>query len=334
MRTSLLALTVLFVSTAASSSAGVGALPAKADVHFVNGSVGWVVAGPTVFGTRNGGRSWQRELSVSGLLAVDAVDTEHAWALTTSSLFATSDGGRSWTRHALPLKVTAVDFVDESTGWAVGRRKGILATDDGGASWRGLQAPASIDTVCLISPTRAFAAGGGTVFATSDGGATWRRVLRAPSAGQHWWPRLQCRGDGFWVLFVGGVAAGSQGYAAYAVPDGTHWRLVLGQFLSRRVPRLDSYSGPFSVVAPSSALFVGHCPACGHGTMIVARTRDGGLHWRRSKPGLDGYWPEAVSFVDVKRGFLVTGSWRHDRWVVWKTTHGGRTWSRVLRVRR
>jgi len=274
MRTPLLALTVLFVSTAASSSAGVCAFPAKADVHFVNRSVGWVAAGPTVFGTRNGGRSWQSELSVSGLLAVDAVDTEHAWALTTSSLFATSDGGHSWTSHVLPLNVTAVDFVDATTGWAVGRRGGILATEDRGASWRGLKAPASIDTVCLNGSTRAFAASGGTVFGTADGGATWRRVLRAPSAGQHWLPRLQCHGGGVWVLFQGGVAAGSQGYAVYAAPDGSHWRLVLGQFLPRRVPRLASYSGPYSVVAPSSAFFVGYCPACGRGTTIVARTRD------------------------------------------------------------
>jgi photosystem II stability/assembly factor-like uncharacterized protein len=208
-----------------------------------------------------------------------------------------------------------------------------MATGDGGTSWRALHAPASIDAVCLASPTRAFAARRGTVFATSDGGGTWRRVLRAPSAGQRWWPTLRCRGEGVWVLFTGGVAAGSQGYAAYSAPDGTHWRLVLGQFLSRRVPRLASYAGPFSVVAPSSALFVGYCPACGHGTSIVARTSDGGRHWRRSKPGLDGYWPEAASFVDGKKGFLVTGSVRHDRWVVWKTADAGRTWSRVLRVR-
>src|SRR5262245_49669850 len=195
MRTSVVGLTVLFVSTAAASPAGVSALPARADVHFVNPSVGWVVAGPAVFGTRDGGKSWRRELSARGLLEVDAVDTEHAWALTASSLLSTSDGGRSWTGHPLPLKVRAVDFVDVNTGWAVGRRGGIMATDDGGGSWRGLQAPASIDAVCLASSTRAFAARGGKIFATSDGGATWRRVLRAPSAGQHWLPRLQCHDE-------------------------------------------------------------------------------------------------------------------------------------------
>jgi photosystem II stability/assembly factor-like uncharacterized protein len=332
-RTSLVALTVLFVSTTASSSAGVGALPTKADIHFVNTSVGWVSAGGAVFGTTSGGRSWERQLAPSGVRALDAVDARHAWALTPSSLLATQDGGRSWTRHQSPVALTAIDFVDANTGWAVGRRGSLFATDDGGASWRGVQSPASIDAICLAGPTRAFAARRGTLFSTTDGGGTWRRVLRAPSAGQLWWPALECNGGGAWALFRGGVAAGSQGYAAYAAPDGAHWRLVLGQFVSGRVPILAPYPGPFSAVSPSRAFFVGFCPACDRGTSIVARTPDGGLHWRRSKPRLDGFWPEAASFVDRRNGFLATVDQRSARVVVWKTRDAGRSWSRVLRVR-
>jgi photosystem II stability/assembly factor-like uncharacterized protein len=333
MRTSVVALTLLVVSTTA-SSAGVRALPSKPDIHFVNPSVGWVSTGGVVFGTRDGGRIWRRELSARGLLGVDAVDTEHAWALTTSVLFATSDGGRSWTRRPLPAAGPAIDFVDANTGWAVSRRGIVFATNDGGASWRGVRAPKSIDAICLVSPTRAFAAAKGTVFSTTDGGGTWTRVLQAASAGQRWWPALQCTGSGVWALFIGGVAAGSQGYAAYSAPDGEHWRLVLGQFLSRHVPRLSSYAGPFSAVSPSRAFFVGFCPACERGTSIVARTRDGGLHWRRSRPRLDGFWPAAASFVDRSNGFLATVDQRSARVVVWKTRDAGRSWSRVLRVRR
>jgi len=332
MRTSLVALTLVVLSTA-SSSASVHALPPKADIQFVDASVGWVSSGSAVFGTRDGGRSWRRELSTRGVLAFDAVDTEHAWALTTSTLFATSDGGRSWTRHPLPAAGPAIDFVDASTGWAVSRRSHLFATDDGGASWRDVRAPKSIGAICLAGPTRAFAAAKGTVFFTSDGGGTWRRVFQAPSAGQRWWPALECRGSGVWALLRGGVAAGSQGYAAYAAPDGAHWRLVLGQFLSRRVPRLDAYPGPFSAISSMQAFFVGFCPACDRGMSVVARTRDGGLHWRRSKRGLDGYWPAAASFVDSRNGFLATQSQRSGRVVVWRTRDAGRSWSRVLRVR-
>jgi hypothetical protein len=132
-----------------------------------------------------------------------------------------------------------------------------------------------------------------------------------------------------WALFIGGVAAGSQGYAAYSAPDGTHWRLVLGQFLSRRVPRLSSYAGPFSAVSSSRAYFVGFCPACGRGTSVVARTRDGGLHWRRSRAVLNGTSPEAVSFVGQGTGFLVTLDQRSGHFVVWKTPDGGRSWRAV-----
>ena len=333
MRMSLVALTLLVVTTTA-SSAGVRALPTKPDLHFVDSSVGWVSAGSAVFGTRDGGRSWRRELSARGLLGVDAVDTAHAWALTPSVLFATSDGGRSWTRHGLPAAGPAIDFVDANTGWAVSRRGNVFATDDGGASWRSVRAPKSIDAICMAGPTRAFAAVRGTVFSTNDGGGTWRRVLRAPSAGQRWWPALQCTGSGVWALFIGGVAAGSQGYAAYSAPDGAHWRLVLGQFLSGRAPRLSSYAGPFSGVSPSRAFFVGYCPACDRGTSIVAQTRDGGLHWRRSKAGFDGLTPEAVSFVDHRTGFLATLDQPSAHIVVWKTRDAGGSWSRVLRVPR
>src|SRR5262249_13568222 len=149
LRTALVALTVLLAAPAASSSAGVQAVSTKADVHFVNSSIGWVLAGPAVFGTRDGGKSWRRELSARGVLALDAVDTEHAWASTGSSLFATSDGGHSWTRHALPRKTAAIDFVDADTGWAVSGRGGIMATSDRGTTWRDLRAPASIDAICL-----------------------------------------------------------------------------------------------------------------------------------------------------------------------------------------
>jgi photosystem II stability/assembly factor-like uncharacterized protein len=334
MRTSLIAFTLVFVSTAASSSAGVRALPATPDVHFVNASVGWVSAAGAVFGTTDRGRSWERRLAPSGVRAIDAVDARFAWALTSSSLFATQDGGRSWTHHRLPFALTAIDFVDANTGWAVSRRGSLFATDDGGASWRGVQAPASIDAICLVGPTRAFAAARGTVFSTTDGGGTWRRGLRAPSPWQRWLPALQCNGGGAWALFRDGVAAGSQGYAAYAAPDGVHWRVVLGQFLSRRVPILAPYPGPFSAVSPSRAFFVGFCPACDRGTSIVARTRDGGLHWQRSRPRLDGFWPAAASFVDRSNGFLATVDQRSARVVVWKTRDAGRSWSRVLRVRR
>jgi photosystem II stability/assembly factor-like uncharacterized protein len=332
VRSVLVALTVLFATTAASSSAGVRFDSTKADVQFVSPSVGWVLAGPAVFGTSDGGRSWRRELSASGLLAVDAVDTEHAWAFTARSLFATGDGGHSWTRHALPAGMAAIDFVDAKTAWAVSRRGGLFATDDGGATWRDVRAPKPIDAICLAGPTRAFAAAKGTVFSTTDGGGTWTRVLQAVSAGQRWWPTLQCSGGGVWALFIGGVAAGSQGYAVYSTPDGARWRLVLGQFLSRRVPRLSSYAGPFSAVSSTRAFFVGFCPACGSGVSTVARTRDGGLHWRRSRVVLSGTWPEAVSFVSPGTGFLVARDQRSAHFVVWRTRDGGRSW-RILRGR-
>jgi photosystem II stability/assembly factor-like uncharacterized protein len=287
--------------------------------------------------TRDGGRSWTRQVSGQRVKTLEAIDVRHAWALTADSLLATSNGGRSWTSHRLPQGLAAVDFIDAHVGWALALEGELLATRDGGATWRSLNEPVHLDSMCVSSATRGLAARGRIVYATHDTGRTWKVAHRArflgTSASQA--PLLQCRGSAAWLLLRGGFAAGSQGYAAYSTRDGIHWRLVLGQFLQRRVPRLDAYAGPFSVVNASTAFFVGFCPACGAGKSLVARTHDGGLHWRRSRRQLAGYWPLALSFAGRRTGFLLTGEARAGPGgpggVVWKTADGGRTWHRVLR---
>jgi photosystem II stability/assembly factor-like uncharacterized protein len=269
--------------------------------------------------------------------ALEATDARHAWALLADALLATTNGGRSWTSHRLPQGLAAVDFVDAHVGWALTLEGQLLATSDGGATWRSLDEPTLLDSVCLSSATRGLAARDRIVYATRDAGRTWNVVHRAGHLGTagSMAPTLQCRGASAWLLLRGGFAAGSQGYAAYSTRDGIHWRLVLGQFLQRRAPRLDAYAGPFSGVNASTAFFVGFCPACGSGKSLVARTHDGGRHWRRSRRRLSGYWPLALSFGDRRTGFLLTseksGGPGAPGGVVWKTTDRGRTWHRVLR---
>ena len=320
-------------------SASVRAYPSHwhPDIRFVTGSVGWASGRGGVMATRDGGRSWQQQVSGKLVKALDATDAHHAWALTPEAVLATSDGGRTWASHRPPQALAAIDFVDAHVGWALTLEGKLLATGDGGATWRSLNEPALLDSMCLSSATRGLGARGRIVYATRNAGQTWEVVhrVRLSTFASRAAPTLRCSGAGAWLLLAGGFAAGSQGYAVYSTQDGVHWRLVLGQFLQRHVPRLDAYAGPFSAVNASTAFFVGFCPACGSGRSLVARTHDGGLHWRRSRRRLAGYWPLALSFVDRRTGFLLTteasGGPGGQGGFVWKTADGGRTWQRVLR---
>ena len=216
-----------------------------------------------------------------------------------------------------------------------------LSRPEGGSLQPGTEAPAGDRSTSPRSWTRCVcparpgasprALASSTRPMTPDGPGTWFTEHASGPLPGHVAPTLRCRGAAAWLLLAGGFAAGSQGYAAYSTRDGIHWRLVLGQFLQRRVPRLDAYAGPFSVVNASTAFFVGSCPACGYGTSLVARTYDGGLHWRRSRRRLAGYFPTAVSFADRRTGFLLTRDRGGPGGVVWKTEDAGRTWQRVLR---
>jgi hypothetical protein len=73
--------------------------------------------------------------------------------------------------------------------------------------------------------------------------------------------------------------------------DGRTWKLLLAEpYFGVRAPfTIDSYSGPWAMVGPTAAYFVGWCPACAYGTVSLTVTRDGGQHFRRYQiPRLTG----------------------------------------------
>jgi photosystem II stability/assembly factor-like uncharacterized protein len=150
-------------------------------------------------------------------------------------------------------------------------------------------------------------------------------------------PDLRCGERAVWALFRNGVAAGSEGYDVFRSLDaGKTWTAVLANLDQHRsrLPRISNYADEFVAVGSRSAVFVGTCPACGRRqpTITVVATRDGGHTWSRHTV-LDGYWPEAVSFVDARRGWLLTSPARDapsGGWI-WATRDAGRTWRVVFR---
>lgn len=320
-------LLVCDIGQSATVRAGLG--PLGPDIRFVSDSVGWAGGAGGILATHDGGSSWRRQFK-GQVVALDAADAYHAWALTPTSLLATTDGGDSWNRLRPARALGAIDFTDTQSGWALTSEGRLIATHDGGTRWRRLRAPARLDAICLTSPQRGLAARGLAVFATEDAGGTWKQVYRAPLSGR-WSPTLRCSGRGAWVLLQDGVTAGSQGYAVYRTLNGANWRLVFGDLiLNGRRRTLGPYAGPFAVVDPSTAFFIGFCPACGRGSSTFFRTTDGGRGWSRSRPVADGYWPMAISFADSRSGLLLTGARAGNDGIVWKSRDGGRSWRRVL----
>jgi hypothetical protein len=61
---------------------------------------------------------------------------------------------------------------------------------------------------------------------------------------------------------------------------------------------IDSYSGPWTIAGQNAAYFVGWCPACGHGTVSLTVTLDGGRHFRRYRvPKLTGFRATGIRVV-------------------------------------
>ena len=90
--------------------------------------------------TEDGGQTWQQSKSGTrrALYSVKFVNGTHGWACGQDGvLIHTSDGGKTWSKQksGTPLPMFAVDFVNEREGWVVGDQATYLHTEDGGQTW-------------------------------------------------------------------------------------------------------------------------------------------------------------------------------------------------------
>ena len=167
--------------------------------------------------------------------------------------------------------------------------------------------PHVADSIC-VSGGELVAGAGSKVLARPTAGRRgapcWTR--RAARITQWFTATVQCPDlQSIWVLFQGGVAAGSEGYAAYTSADaGVGWQpVVVAPMLVGSDPAfadvtpLDSYAGPFAAVSASEAIFLGQCPACDPQHVTVLRTQDGGARWDRRV--VNGFFPTGLAFADA-----------------------------------
>jgi photosystem II stability/assembly factor-like uncharacterized protein len=164
-------------------------------VSFVSADHGWVVASDVtvhkalVYGTRNGGAVWRRQLATNHFLTdVAFADKRHGWVCGLAGdygeesgvVFGTADGGRSWhlqLRADSALRGLAV--VGPGCAWVVGDDGAIFRTRAGGSRWVRQESGTSeaLTAVSFADTNHGSAVGwwAGTI-ATSDGGATWNAL--------------------------------------------------------------------------------------------------------------------------------------------------------------
>jgi photosystem II stability/assembly factor-like uncharacterized protein len=280
----------------------------------------WVGGGGGIFGSSDGGATWRKQTRVPALQFA-ATDARHAWALTDQGQTIRTTDGVHWgylgVQHLLRLS-----FGDARQGFALERNDFVVRTRDGGVTWQMTGGPNRLQSICFSSARTGWVARSGTVWTTHDAGAHWKETqLLRPRQGFPV-PELGCRGSAAWVVFRGGVAAGSEGYAVFRSLNGKTWRAVYGQFMRRGLPKIDATAGPLAVLPGGGAVLEGFCGPCGRGrvTLVEGARRTRFADWL----------PGPLAFADRRHGLLLLTRASTGAPSVWRTTDG-RAWNRVFR---
>jgi photosystem II stability/assembly factor-like uncharacterized protein len=288
-----------------------------------------------LLGTKDG-RTFLVE-SRAPIVGISALDRRHAWAITGDGFVLRTIDGRHWARLGAPHLVS-VQFVTRQTGFGLTRDGVVVRSVDAGHAWPQLTTPGLMQTECFADARDGWVARAGSVWATHDGGGSWARTNLQRARQGFPVPQLGCRRRDVWIVFHEGAAASTEGYRVYRSLDGgSTWRAVFASPFQNRLPSISNYAGPFSVLGGGAAILSGYCSPCdSYGTASFVHTLDGGSSFRRSTP-LHGYTPQALSFVDAKGGWLLTGAHVASATavrlgVVWRTLDGGRSWRIVLRA--
>jgi photosystem II stability/assembly factor-like uncharacterized protein len=299
-------------------------------VAFVDAQHGWVGDSAGLFATTDGRRF---RLTVrTPVIGIDALDRKHAWALSGYGFVLRTTDGRRWRTLGAP-HLFSIHFVDKRNGFGLTRDGVVVRSRDGGQTWPALRTPTLMEAQCFSSTQDGWVARSGSVWTTHDGGVRWIRT-RLWSKG-HAGPTLECRGNSVWALFSDGAAAGSQGYEVFRSLDGGRsWRAILAGLVANRLPRINAYPGPFVALGGGRAVFEGGCGACvfGHGTVNFVRTVDGGRTFARATPYIRSFFGGPISFVDLKRGWLLTQLFKSKKRTLLFTSDGGARLQRVATI--
>jgi photosystem II stability/assembly factor-like uncharacterized protein len=304
--------------------------------------------------TSDGGRSWQitgaplpvgpaPSQGTAGELIV-ALGTSARAVVGTGRLVATHDDGAHWHVQALPRPVIEVAVGDGGV-WAVscprhrtpssplGCRPELWRTRGFDGRWDRVAVPPIIvqgqfgvrfamtrDDIAL-TVLRAGDLPTGEVLLSHDAGVHWM-VRRIPDWAHHTCDEpaglAAAAPHTFWVLCLGGAAAGSSTKGLLRSTDGGRtWRTVSD------APRLTQRPRPDAIpLQEPSALAAGSAARLWLSlTNGLAESNDAGRHWRDVAPGLDtGGWPTVISVLDPRHAWVLApgaGLWATANGLRW-----------------
>lgn len=165
------------------------------DIYFRDSDAGFLLAGNSIFVTRDG-TNWSQsrifapeefEGADVELYSVRFSSKKKGWVVGSISkrervvdsiLVYTDDGGDSWRRQRAPSRVELIhiDFVSDKRGWIVGADGTVLFTRDAGASWtkQNVGTTGTLYHVDFRDDRNGWVVGErGTVLRTTDAGQTW-----------------------------------------------------------------------------------------------------------------------------------------------------------------
>ena len=289
-------------------------VPPASAVAFVDAQHGWVGGQGGLLGTTDGRRF--RVQVRSPIIGISAFDRTRAWAITGNGFVLRTSDGHHWSTLGAP-HLFRIQFVDARIGFGMTRDGVFVRSDDSGKTWQQARAPGLVQSECFSTRTNGWLARGGTVWTTHDGGAGWTPVRLRRGAQEM--PDVRCGGPEAWVVLHEGAAAGTEGYHVFRSVGGRSWRAAYASPFQRALPSIANYAGPFDVLGSGRAVFTGSCAPCGgSGTATLVSSRA-----RTTWPGPA---PTAISFLDARRGWIVSGGRLRA------TTDGGRHWQVRARV--
>ncbi|MEO6050204.1 MAG: YCF48-related protein [Pyrinomonadaceae bacterium] len=174
------------------------------EIYFRNDENGYLVAGRTIFITRDAGRTWQDiriyrtgefGADTPEFLSIKFSDKKHGYVIGSvlrhvkgddvvidSLMMRTEDGGDTWQRMTFPTKkeLFHLDFNGNSHGWVVGDNGVILASTDEGRTWAKQSSGTLIPlyNVDFRDDNEGFVVGKtGTILRTENGGLSWDKVI-------------------------------------------------------------------------------------------------------------------------------------------------------------
>jgi photosystem II stability/assembly factor-like uncharacterized protein len=152
-------------------------------LFFVDQMTGWVLRKGVLYGTADGGNSWNilNSSDTRRITKVYFLDEKNGWAINDSwttrersnYVLRTQDGGRAWEKvYTVPTPIYTIFFLNNRVGYFTPRWEPIRRTVDSGHEWKEINSPEGLNYVFFVNEKTGWGYGT-SIWRTEDGGQNW-----------------------------------------------------------------------------------------------------------------------------------------------------------------